>query len=532
MAALSYRPLPHALAAAVGLASFVLVAAGMAAARPVHASTTIIVDTLADGHLDSGATTCRSATAGGRCALRAAVELADLQGAGGDVTITLGRVGTDQFQLSLGELAITRGMTIAGAGSASSAVLGDGHERVFHVSAAGAAVQLSGLAVRSGASAADGGGIRNTGSLTLTDVRVEGNDALIGGGIADYGTLRLNPGVVVTGNHALGMRGVGGGIAEFGTLTASAAVLSANTADVVGGNLMIDHPGVDQRTPEHGSATLTGTAITQGVAGFGGGIAVETGGTLTLTASTLSGNAARRPGGGIGGGIVNSCGTLQLTNDTLDGNVAQDGSGGAILNGCGGAALDFVTIAGNEAGRAGQPGVTTPIGAGIQVDGGRLTIHDSIVANGPREAGGKNCVVAAQATLVSLGYDLEDAGDCGFASTGDQTGKDPRLAALRNNGGPTATRALTAGSPAVDAADPRCDVSADQRGIVRPQGSRCDIGAFELEQPGPSSSAPPRPPVTGAAGSDPGAGVLAALLVMAALGGAGGAVLAWRRRRA
>ena len=84
----------------------------------------------------------------------------------------------------------------------------------------------------------------------------------------------------------------------------------------------------------------------------------------------------------------------------------------------------------------------------------------------------------------------------------------------------------------MDAADPRCDVSADQRGIVRPQGSRCDIGAFELERLGRSPSAPPQSPATGAACSDPGGGLRAAALVLAAVAGAGGAVLAWRRRRA
>jgi len=55
------------------------------------------------------------------------------------------------------------------------------------------------------------------------------------------------------------------------------------------------------------------------------------------------------------------------------------------------------------------------------------------------------------------------------------------LAKLANNGGPTMTHALVTGSPAIDAvpgADPKC-TGTDQRGMPRPQGAGCDIGAFE-----------------------------------------------------
>jgi len=54
------------------------------------------------------------------------------------------------------------------------------------------------------------------------------------------------------------------------------------------------------------------------------------------------------------------------------------------------------------------------------------------------------------------------------------------LGGLKNNGGPTKTHALKLGGPAVDAV-PGC-TGTDQRGIPRPQGTGCDIGAFELQQ--------------------------------------------------
>ena len=42
--------------------------------------------------------------------------------------------------------------------------------------------------------------------------------------------------------------------------------------------------------------------------------------------------------------------------------------------------------------------------------------------------------------------------------------------------------ALLAGSPAIDAGSSTYCPATDQRGIAHPQGVKCDIGAFELEQ--------------------------------------------------
>ena len=58
------------------------------------------------------------------------------------------------------------------------------------------------------------------------------------------------------------------------------------------------------------------------------------------------------------------------------------------------------------------------------------------------------------------------------------------LGALADNGGPTPTRALLPGSPAIDAGSCASDAADDQRGVARPQGDGCDIGAFEYEGSG------------------------------------------------
>ena len=60
---------------------------------------------------------------------------------------------------------------------------------------------------------------------------------------------------------------------------------------------------------------------------------------------------------------------------------------------------------------------------------------------------------------------------------------DPRLGPLALNGGPTRTRALLPGSPAIDAASSSGCPQRDQRGIARPQGPACDIGSYERESP-------------------------------------------------
>jgi len=62
----------------------------------------------------------------------------------------------------------------------------------------------------------------------------------------------------------------------------------------------------------------------------------------------------------------------------------------------------------------------------------------------------------------------------------DKINVDPKLGLLAHNGGPTETMAIAATSPALDAIPKAaCAVAKDQRGVPRPQGPSCDIGAYE-----------------------------------------------------
>jgi hypothetical protein len=91
-------------------------------------------------------------------------------------------------------------------------------------------------------------------------------------------------------------------------------------------------------------------------------------------------------------------------------------------------------------------------------------------------------------TFTSQGYNLIAVtnGSSGFPGTGDRVGSsgaplDPKIGPLADNGGPTFTRALLPGSPAIDAGTAIGVLPTDQRGLLRPQGPGVDIGAFEYQ---------------------------------------------------
>jgi hypothetical protein len=107
-----------------------------------------------------------------------------------------------------------------------------------------------------------------------------------------------------------------------------------------------------------------------------------------------------------------------------------------------------------------------------------VSLKNTIVANSPS---GGNC----NGAISSLGHNLSSDGSCALSQSTDQSDKDPLLGPLQLNApGATPTHALLNGSPALDKADNATCAAApvsgrDQRGVLRPQALRCDIGAFE-----------------------------------------------------
>jgi hypothetical protein len=106
--------------------------------------------------------------------------------------------------------------------------------------------------------------------------------------------------------------------------------------------------------------------------------------------------------------------------------------------------------------------------------------------------GGMQC--GSDATIVSLGNNIASDASCNLTQSTDLPNTDPLLGPLADNGGPTLTHLPLAGSPAIDAippADctwdddgdqgtPEVPIATDQRGVARPQGAGCDIGAVEV----------------------------------------------------
>ena len=212
---------------------------------------------------------------------------------------------------------------------------------------------------------------------------------------------------------------------------------------------------------------------------------------MTLTNSTVSGNSATI----VGGGIFNF-GTLALTNSTVSGNTAlQDGGG--IYNhnqnfSPGTVILFNVTITDN---RADANFTGHGIGGGVfNASESTFNFQNTIIA-GNRETrfdlalGWVSTFRDCAGTLTSIGNNLMRNDDNCTVNGSAPTLANPVLGPLQNNGGPTQTHALLAGSPAIDGGNPAgCRdlfgalLTTDQRGLPRlVNRDRCDIGAFELQ---------------------------------------------------
>jgi predicted outer membrane repeat protein len=254
----------------------------------------------------------------------------------------------------------------------------------------------------------------------------------------------------------------------------------------------------------YNSGTLTVTNSTfsgNSSAGIddGGGIASYGNGPLTVTNSTFSGNTA----GGRGGGIFNTSGTLTVTNSTFSSNSAT--GGGGIFNVTSGPlTVTNSTFSSNEGGGIYNSGTLTVTnctfsgnsasqGGGIYNSEGAATVTNTIVAN---STSGGNCF----GTITDSGHNIDDGTTCGFSTAnGSLSSTNPQLdpAGLKDNGGPTQTIALEAGSPAVNAGNESVCAAPpvnnlDQRGYPRPGmgATSCSIGAYEYNLPGACCQCP------------------------------------------
>jgi CSLREA domain-containing protein len=492
----------------------------LAASRGARAATFLVNSFADDVDATPGNGVCQTSNVGERT-LRAAIMEANAL-AGPDVihlpaaTYFLALPTPDEDANAGGDLDITDDLTLLGAAAGTTIVDGALQDRVFHVLTG--TVAISDVTIRNGKSTdgakgftnangmdgTPGGGIYNGGSLTLTRVVVSGNRTGDGG---KAGNIECYSCGVVGGNG-----GRGGGISGPGTLTLANSRVESNVTGAGGPrtdgfdihcystqNLCTTQPG--ERGNGGGIAggvvTVVGSRLEANAAKEGA--AIQQGGTLVVTGSSLVGNVAERSGGAIACNSGDE--SCTISSSTFSGNeVVVDGYGGAIFFGdCGTATVKAVsssTISGNTAdGGGGIAAFDCPVSlsfvtitknAAFSPGGGGVFTSSSVTVVGTLIADNTGFAPDCYGTLTSLGHNLiGSTGGCTFSPVaGDVIGSDPKLAPLANNGGPTSTHALQAGSAALDAGgDATCGTSltADQRGVKRPIGVTCDIGAFEAE---------------------------------------------------
>jgi CSLREA domain-containing protein len=244
-----------------------------------------------------------------------------------------------------------------------------------------------------------------------------------------------------------------GGIWNTATLTLDHVRVEMNEGRLGGGGILNEN---DLTATD---VTLIGNVTNS----LGAGLYNSGTGVARLERVTVSGNSSAAAAGGI-----QNDGTLTLTNVTLSGNTAVT-DGGGLYNGVT-ATLGNVTVAANSADRGG--GVFMP---------GDTTFTNTIVAD---SLSGGSCTNSG--TLTSLGSNLDTDGTCSFTGPGDLSGVGAGLGSLADNGGPTQTHLLLAGSPAIDAGRSCPPPATDQRGMARPADGDgdavavCDIGAVEV----------------------------------------------------
>ncbi len=270
------------------------------------------------------------------------------------------------------------------------------------------------------------------------------NTAPRGGGVyVSDGRATLSGGQIVSNTASLG----GGVYVDSGSATLSGGQIVSNTASLGGGVRVYGNTAAFTQT---GAST-----IALNTAQYGGGVHVYSG-TATLSGGQIVSNTAQ-----VGGGLYNDTGTLTLVNSTVSGNKAS-GSGGGLYSNGGTSVMTFTTVASNTAASG---------GGGILLASGTVLLQDTIVAYN-----GTNCNVA----LTSNGHNLEDGHTCGLDASGDRMDTDPLLGPLTVEGG-SLVHPLRAGSPAIDGGVCIAGITGDQRGVTRPQGAACDIGAYESE---------------------------------------------------
>lgn len=444
-----------------------------------------------------------------------------MDGAGRNVTLAAPTNGTRIFRVKSGVQFVLRNVTVSGGrANMGAGLFNDGGS----VTLSDCTFQQNAATGRPGSDGANGttdrpngkdgtdgepalgGAIYNRGEILASNCVFSANTAL--GGKGGNGGKGTNGGLFGGNGGRAGKGGMaaGGAIYNLGQLTARACTFQNNSATAGNG-------GTESQA---GSGAFPGQGGNGGAGANARGGAIYSAGPSTLRGCLFVGNNITGgdsanavlqkdgPGGGEGaGGGLYTVGKASLVNSTFTRNQAKGGKGG---NGSSGGFAGAGGDGGNATGGGAASGGTLSVrnctfstnsvsggtagtggsGPNTRVDGapgknlggnlaqfaGGVSIENSILAY---VGLGGNC--AGQ--LDDRGHNISSDESCHFSAEGSRNRTDPRLDTLASNGGLTQTIALLKGSPAIDAANGDDCPANDQRGVARPQGAGCDIGAYE-----------------------------------------------------
>ncbi len=391
-------------------------------------------------------------------------------------------------------------LTLTGGSFLNNTVAWGGGGAVANV---GQATILSTTFSNNGAENADGGAIHNeySSTLTLLNITLTGNRSLDkGGGLYNDGTASIisstfsanhttfggaiqnwdDGTLLITGSIFLSNTAhSGGGIYnQVGTLRLISSTLTGNQASGEGFDLGDSYGGGGIYSD--GAVYVTSSRFASNCTAYGAGGGIANINIIHIEGSTFVDNSARSGmGGGLEsdsasgvtntlflsnsasfGGGINAYGNLQVINNTLVGNTAD---GASLVNAsCAGAAPQPVNNG-------------TDYGGGISAN--TATLINTLLSRNPT---GGNCATVSS-SIIDGGHNLDDANTCNFTNTGSLTNANPLLGPYKVNlpGLAVSTFGFPYNSPAVDGGDPSVCPSTDMRGIRRPIGARCDIGAYE-----------------------------------------------------
>jgi len=446
----------------IPIRALALLLACFAIALPAVAVTFTVNSTADAVDANPGDGVCETVPGNGICTLRAAIQEAGASSVAnvimvppGTYRLTLTPVcsykmvtNPNLLQENMSALCVKGTVTITGAGSDSTIIDAGG---AGGATCCGSYPSARGMVIPVGA------------NVTLTAVTIQhglsngGFTLFGGGGINNQGKLSISD-CVFTSNS--GLPG-GGGIWNDGSLIADGVTFSQGFATAYGGAALYNNV--------YGTAEVSNSTFQLNQSNDNGG-AVANPGVLKILSSTFANNSTLSSGGAI-----YNPGTMVLTNVTLASN--QGVVGGAIRS-SGSMTVNNSTIALNHA--SNHTG-------GVSTDA-TFIVSNSIISGNVNDP--SNAPTDCEGPITSQGHNLISSvtGTCqvsGATST-DLYGVAAGLAALADNGGRSQTLALTSSSKAIDAGDPSAPgtggtscAAADQRGLLRSQGGRCDIGAFE-----------------------------------------------------